>query len=164
LGAVYGSHIKGNYERLTGALARHHFIPVGNGLNRRSLIYDRDVGRAAVLAVSHSSAAGRIFNVTDGKYPTLNEIISTICQALGRTPPRFSLPVVPVRFLAGVVEDLASIFKIQSPIMRDTIDKYIEDVPVNSQRIQDELGFIPQYDLASGWKETIQEMRRAGIL
>jgi UDP-glucose 4-epimerase len=27
LGAVYGSRIKGNYERLTHALARHRFIP-----------------------------------------------------------------------------------------------------------------------------------------
>jgi UDP-glucose 4-epimerase len=46
LGAVYGSRIKGNYERLTHALARHRFIPVGNGLNRRTLVYDKDVGRA----------------------------------------------------------------------------------------------------------------------
>ncbi len=29
LGAVYGSRIKGNYERLTHALARHRFIPNG---------------------------------------------------------------------------------------------------------------------------------------
>ena len=41
LGAVYGSRIKGNYERLTHALARNRFIPIGNGLNRRTLIYDK---------------------------------------------------------------------------------------------------------------------------
>ena len=29
VGAVYGSRIKGNYERLTHALARHRFIPNG---------------------------------------------------------------------------------------------------------------------------------------
>jgi len=28
LGAVYGSRIKGNYERLTHALERHRFIPI----------------------------------------------------------------------------------------------------------------------------------------
>ena len=164
LGAVYGSRIKGNYERLTRALARHRFIPVGNGLNRRTLVYDKDVGRAAALAVSHPAAAGRVFNVTDGGFHTLNEIISTMCQALGRTPPRLSLPVVPVRFLAGIVEDMATMVKILPPIMRDTIDKYTEDVAVDSQRIQNELGFVPLYDLASGWKDTIQEMRRVGSL
>ena len=88
LGAVYGSRIKGNYERLTHALARHRFIPIGNGLNRRTLVYDKDVGRAAALAVSHPAAAGRVFNVTDGGIHTLNEIIESICSALGRKPPR----------------------------------------------------------------------------
>ena len=71
LGAVYGSRIKGNYERLTHAMARNRFIPIGNGLNRRMLVYDKDVGRAAVLAVSHPAAAGRVFNVTDGEFHTL---------------------------------------------------------------------------------------------
>ena len=71
LGAVYGSRIKGNYERLLRALARNRFIPIGNGLNRRTLVYDKDVGRAAVLAVSHPAAAGRVFNVTDGEFHTL---------------------------------------------------------------------------------------------
>ena len=98
LGAVYGSRIKGNYERLTHALARHRFIPIGNGLNRRTLVYDKDVGRAAVLAVSHPAAAGRVFNVTDGAFHTLNDIIESICSALGRKPPRFSLPVWIITF------------------------------------------------------------------
>ena len=126
LGAVYGSRVKGNYERLTRALAgnlgtgnlgtrsripgnsghfpRLPFIPVGNGLNRRTLGYDKDVGRAAALAVSHPAAAGRVFNVTDGEFHTLNEIIESICSALGRKPPRLSLPVGPTRTLIGLIE------------------------------------------------------------
>ncbi len=64
------------------------FIPVGNGINRRTLVYDKDVGRAAALAVSHPAAAGRVFNVTDGGFHSLNEIIESICAALGRKPPR----------------------------------------------------------------------------
>ena len=78
LGAVYGSRIKGNYERLTCALARHRFFPAGDGHNRRTLVYDKDVGRAAVLAVSHPAAAGRVFNVTDGGFHTLSEIIESL--------------------------------------------------------------------------------------
>ena len=104
LGAVYGSRIKGNYERLTHALARHRFIPIGSGLNRRTLVYDKDVGRAAALAVSHPAAAGRVFNVTDGGYHTLNEIIESICSAVGRKQPRLSLPVGPTRTLTGLIE------------------------------------------------------------
>jgi len=175
LGAVYGSRIKGNYERLTHALARYHFIPIGNGLNRRTLVYDKDVGRAAALAISHPAAAGphtnpvgvgagRVFNVTDGEFHTLNEIIESICSALGRKPPRLSLPIGPVRFAAGIVEDIVRLVGRQAQISRATIEKYTEDIAVDSSRIQTELGFKPQYDLRSGWQETVQEMRRMGEL
>jgi len=159
LGAVYGSRIKGNYERLTHALARNRFIPIGNGLNRRTLVYDKDVGRAAALAVSHPAAAGRIFNVTDGGFHTLNEIIESICSALGSKPPRLSLPVGPIRIVAGLIEKGANIVGIKSPVTRETVDKYTEDIAVDGSLFQKELGFVPQYDLKAGWEETIREMK-----
>ena len=184
LGAVYGARIKGNYQRLLLALVRGRFLPIGRGENRRTLVYDKDVARAALLALEHADAAGKIFNVSDGQFHTLNEIISTICQSLGRKPPwlmlpgnletRYQflarlghvprLPVGLVRFAAGIVEDLARMTGISSPIVRATIDKYTEDIAVDSRRIRNELGFEPLYDLAAGWKETVQEMRRAGEL
>ena len=202
LGAVYGSRIKGNYERLMRALAgnlggnlgtrsqfqgklghvpKFPFIPVGSGLNRRTLVYDKDVGRAAALAVSHPAAAGRVFNVTDGGFYTLNEIIESICSALGRKPPRLSLPVGPTRALVGLVETgcrvmgimgtrsriLANSGQAPSPtiplVTRAMIDKYTEDIAVDGSLIQKELGFVPQYDLKTGGEETIREMKETEV-
>ncbi len=163
-GAIYGSRIKGNYLRLLHSLAKGRFIPIGNGSNRRTLVYDKDVGKAAVLAAQHPKAAGKVFNVSDGKYHTLNEIIAATCEALGRPQPCISLPVAPVRYAAGAFETAARLMGRQSPIGRATIDKYTEDIAVNSTRIQTELGFRPQYDLKSGWKETVTEMRKMGEL
>jgi len=159
LGAVYGSRIKGNYERLAYALARHRFIPIGNGLNRRTLVYDKDVGRAAALAVSHPAAGGRIFNVTDGGFHTLNEIIESICSALGRKPPRLSLPVGPTRTLVGFIEKGCRAIGLTPPVTREMINKYTEDIAVDGSFIRKELGFMPEYDLKTGWEETIREMR-----
>lgn len=164
LGAVYGSGIKGNYERLTRALACHRFIPIGNGLNRRTLIYDKDVGRATVLAVSHPTAAGRVFNVTDGDFHTLKEIIESICSALGRKPPLLSVPSKVARYVAGAIEGGYHIFDLRSPITPEMVDKYTEDIAVSGSLIQKELGFVPQYDLQTGWHETISEIRCMGHL
>jgi len=163
-GAVYGSRIKGNYERLVRALTRHCFIPVGAGQNRRTLVYDKDIARAIVLAVQHPAAAGKIYNVTDGRFHELNEIITAISAALGRKPPRFSLPVGPVRVATGIVEDSMRLIGRSSPIGRSAIDKYTEDIAVEGKRIQGELGFVPQYDLSAGWRETVREMREEGEL
>lgn len=163
-GAVYGPRIKGNYERLTQALARHRFLPIGNGLNRRTLIYDKDVARAALLAVSHPAAAGRVFNVTDGAFHTLNEIIESICTALGRRPPRLSFPSGIARGVASAVEGGFGFFGLKAPVTPEMIDKYTEDIAVDGRLIQNELAFVPQYDLQAAWDETISEMRRIGHL
>jgi len=47
----------------------------------------------------------------------------------------------------------------RSPVGRATLDKYTEDIAVEGQRIQEELGFAPEYDLDVGWRETVLEMR-----
>ena len=87
------------------------------------------------------------------------EIIVAICHAIGRPPPRFSLPVGPTRFMAGLMDDTLRLVGRNSHIGRATIDKFTEDIAVDGSLIQKELGFVPQYDLKTGWRETIREMR-----
>ncbi len=111
------------------------------------------------LRIEHPDAAGKIFNVSDGEFHTLNEIIESICFALGREPPRFSLPVGPTRGLIGLVETGCRSIGLKPPITRAIIDKYTEDIAVDGSLIQKELGFVPQYDLKTGWEETIREMQ-----
>ena len=162
LGSVYGRRVKGNYRRLVRALARGRFVPIGAGSNRRTLIYDRDAARAAVLAAVHPEAAGRIFNVTDGHFHTMGAVLEAVCGALGRRPPRWALPAGSVRFLAGLLEDGARLFGFHSPISRATIDKYTEDMAVDGSCFQTRIGFVPRYDLIAGWREAVDEMRDSG--
>ena len=105
-----------------------------------------------------------VFNVSDGQFHTLKEIIVAICQAVGRNPPRYFFPIGPARFMAGLMEDTFRLVGRKSPIGCDTIDKYTEDIAVDSQLIQRELGFKLQFDLLTGWRETLQEMRKTGEL
>ena len=162
MAAVYGSRVKGNYHRLVQSLARGRFIPVGDGRNQRTLIYDRDAAQAAILAARHPDVGGRIFNVTDGGYHSLREIIEAISAALGRNPPRGSLPVGLARMAAGILERAAGLVGFRSPITRATVDKYTEHIVVDSRKIQSELGFCPQYGLADGWSQAVEEMRLRG--
>ncbi len=164
LSAVYGARVKGNYRRLLESLARRRFVPIGPGSNRRTLVYDKDVASAAVLAALHPAAAGQIYNVSDGQFHTMREIIHTLTNALGSRLPRLTLPVGPVRLAAGIVEDVAKRLGRKPPITRSTIDKYTEDVAVSSQWIQTQLGFAPRYDLTAGWQETVDELQRIGEL
>ncbi|MDI6755626.1 MAG: hypothetical protein QME78_14665, partial [Thermodesulfobacteriota bacterium] len=85
------------------------------------------------------------------------ENIESICFALGRKPPRLSLPVGPVRTLISLIEKGSHVIGLKPPVTMAIIDKYTEDVAVDGILIQKELGFMPQYDLSAGWSETVQE-------
>jgi len=164
LGAVYGSRIKGNYEKLSRALARGRFIPIGRGENRRTLIYDKDVARAALIAAFHPAAAGRIFNVTDGKFHTLKEIIGSICSALVRKEPRLSLPLGFSYSVADLIEKTGRFTGLKLPAVKTMIDKYTEDVAVDGSIIRRDLGFVAGYNLQEGWLDAVSAMKKAGVL
>jgi UDP-glucose 4-epimerase len=164
MGAIYGARIKGNYRKLMQALAKGRFIPLGDGTNRRTLVYEKDVANAVNLTLSHPLAAGRIYNLSDGHFHTMKEIIETMCGALERPVPRFALPLSIVRFAAGILENGARILDIKSSIIRAMVDTYREDIAVDSSRIRSHLGFVPQYNLDYGWRETIKHMRLMGDL
>lgn len=164
MAAIYGSRVKGNYRRLVNALAKGRFVPIGDGKNRRTLIYDRDAARAAVLAANHPDAGGELYNVSDGEYHQVNQINRAICAALERKPPRIRIPAGAVRITAGILEGLAEFVGRKSPFTRAMVDKYTEDIAVESGKIRADLGFKPEYSLSDGWHEAIEEMRRMGEL
>jgi nucleoside-diphosphate-sugar epimerase len=164
LAAVYGSRVKGNYRTLVRALARRRFVPVGNGRNRRVLIYERDVAAAALLALSSPEAAGAIYNVTDQSPHTMREIIAAICAALGYRPPRLYVPTSAARMAAGLVDGACRLARFRDPGARAAVDKFVEDLLVSGERLRTELGFRPAYSLDKGWRETVKEMDEAGEL
>ena len=158
LAAVYGPRMRGNYPRLLDAIRKRRFVMIGDGCNRRTLVHTNDVCAAALLAASHPDAEGRVYNITDGRVHTMQDIIRAICAALGQHPPRLHLPVGPVRLAAGLLEDGFHVLGRRSPIGRSVVDKLTEDVTVSGERIQQELGFRPQYDLSTGWQEAVRGM------
>jgi len=154
--AVYGPRIKGNYLRLVRALARRRFVPIGRGDNLRTLVFEDDLAAATALAATTPAASGRIYNVSDGTPHRLAEIIAAICAALGRRPPGWHAPVGPVRAFLR----LASVVDRRLPRM---LDKYLEEIAVDSSRIQRELGFLPSTGLIEGWKKTVDAIHRSDV-
>jgi UDP-glucose 4-epimerase len=163
LAAVYGPRIKGNYRRLLDGLARGRFVPIGAGTNRRTLVEEDDVVRAAILAASHPAASGRMFNVTDGATPQLADIIHAMCRALGRRPPRWSLPAPAVRVAARLADRLARIAG-RRLTLSAAVDKYLEEVTVDGRLMRDALGFQPSVSLDMGWQRTVAALRAQGEL
>jgi UDP-glucose 4-epimerase len=66
--------------------------------------------------------------------------------------------------LIRLIEKGSCSLGLKPPVTKAIIDKYTEDIAVDGGLIQKELGFVPQYDLKTGWEETVEEMRRRGEL
>jgi len=66
--------------------------------------------------------------------------------------------------LASVIENGSHSMGLKPLAIRAMIDKYTEDIAVDGSLIQKELGFVPLYDLKTGWKETVKEMQLSGEL
>jgi len=154
-GTIYGPHMKGNFVRLVRALAHGRFILVGNGANRRTVIYEEDAARAACLAAEHPGSTQRTYNVSDGKIHTVSEILSAICSALGRRPPRAFVPASTAK-VAAHIGDMLLLLLGRPAQLRSTVEKLIEDMAVRSERIQRELGFTPRVNLQQGWARTLE--------
>lgn len=158
LASVYGANMKGNYVQILRWVSNGLFIPVGQGQNRRTLIFDQDLAHAALLAAEHPQAPGQIYNVADGQLHTLQNILEAIYQAVNRKPYRFTLPLWPLRTGLLLLEKTAALLGLHSPLGPFILDKLTEDMAVCSQKIQRELGFAPQYNLANGWQFTAKAL------
>jgi len=164
MAAIYGGSVKGNYLRLVRSLARRRFLPVGQGQNRRTLVHEDDAAEAALIALTRPEAAGQVYNVTDGTFHTLRDINAAICQALGRRPPRMAVPLTPALWAVRSLERTGAMLGLTMPITAKSLQKYSEDVAVEGDRIQRDLGYRPRVDLLTGWRLAVDGLRQRGFI
>ena len=153
LAAVYGKGMKGNYNLLIHYLKKGGFVMLGNGNNRRTLIFNEDLALAGILALEHPSASGKIYNVTDGSIHTFNEIIHAMCETMGRKPFFIKIPEQLIRRLLPINHRKSCLQPLK--IFCKAAEKQMESLAVSGKKFQTELGFVPEYDLKKGWDAVI---------
>lgn len=154
MAAAYGPGMKGNYPRLLRALRKGRYLPIGPGQNRRTLIHHEDVAEAVLLAATHPRAIGQTYNVSDGEIHTLDEIVATMCHALGCRIPTTRLPIGLAKACAAVV-DTGLLCLGRQPFARVSVNKILGDMAVDASKIHSQLGYRPRYDLQRGWSTVI---------
>jgi len=82
LATLYGEGDPGNVGRLMRTLNRGRFLWIGNGSNRKSLLYKGDAARACVAVAERPASGINIYNVS-APACTMREIVDGIANALG---------------------------------------------------------------------------------
>lgn len=91
LATLYGEEDPGNVGRLIRSLDQGRFVWIGDGNNRKSLLYKGDAARACVAVASSPAAGTRIYNVSAPPC-TMREIVDGIANALGKRPLPLRIP------------------------------------------------------------------------
>ena len=126
---VYGANVKGNLALMRNGTKQGWFPPLPETGNRRSMIHVDDLVRALLLVAEDSRANNEIFIATDGKPHSSREIYESICNALGKTIPNWSVP----KFLFNAIAKL-------SPRLRYKVEKLLGDEYYSSVKLE-KLGF-----------------------
>lgn len=156
LATLYGEEDPGNIGRLIHALASGRFIWIGNGVNRKSLLY-KDDAACACLAVVRKPASGiRVYNVSAPPC-AMHEIVGMISEYLRK-------PVMPVRIPAtwvlNITRLLSKIPQRQFTASHLLVHNWLAEHLFDTHRFEHEYDFRTKMSLANGLKKEVQWYRQ----
>jgi nucleoside-diphosphate-sugar epimerase len=135
---VYGPNVKGNLELMLLGIKKGWFPSLPETSNKRSMIHVDDLVRAILLVAKENHANGEIFIATDGTPHSSREIYNAMCDVVGKSIPKWSVPKI-----------LFNMIGLVSPHIKYKINKLLGDECYSSCKLE-ELGFEA--------KKTLKEM------
>jgi UDP-glucose 4-epimerase len=158
---VYGPGNKGNMLAMIRAIDRGRFLLIGDGSNRRSMVYVGNVVDAALSVVIGDRPGCRVYLVTDGVDYTLKEIYEILAMELGRNPRSISIPLTLAKIAAKVGDIGCKLSGRQMPFNTDMLEKLTGSLAFSSELICRDTGFLPRVRLGDAASETIRWYRRS---
>ena len=146
---IYGEGDRGNVAKLIGALNSGRFIWPGSGLNHKSLIYKDDAARACLCALEYPVAGTQIYNVS-AQPATMREIVSAICQALGRPVPHLGIPLVFLKAVGAISCRMGDPGQ-----LGQRLEKFIHDDVYDGSRFESTFDFRPAISLSEGMRREV---------
>ena len=133
------------------------FIWIGNGSNRKSLLYKGDAARACVVIATNPFPITkvRVFNVSAPPC-RMHEIVEGLSHALGRKPLPGRIPATMARQMSRWVSKFPST-KLRN--LNNTVEKWLDEDLYDTSSIEKEYEFYTEVDLMEGLKREVQWYR-----
>jgi nucleoside-diphosphate-sugar epimerase len=160
LATLYGEGDPGNVGRLIRSLDQGRFVWIGDGSNRKSLLYKGDAARASVTVASSPAAGTHIYNVSAPPC-TMREIVDGIAGALGKRP----LPLrIPGKLALALSRNLSRLPNRRLAGIHQTVKKWMAEDVYDSQLFNSTYVFSVQTSIKEGIRKEVEWYRRnAGI-
>lgn len=150
--------------KLFRGVARRRFVILGDGRIFYHLTYIDDLVEGFRLCGTVPAAAGRTYILAGGDVTTLKQLTGLIAEEARVPPPRWHLPVWPVRAAGALCEAICAPFGIEPPLYRRRVDFFTKSRAFDISRARAELGYAPATGLREGIRRTLEWYRSAGWL
>ncbi len=143
---IYGLD-DGDLVRLVGAIAAKRFPPWPHVHNEGSAVHVTDAAAAAILIAESPRSASQIYHVTDGKSYSTRWIYERVLAILGRSSPRWTVPLWVMRSLALAGSATERIIRQRTPLTLAELRLLTCNSCLSSEKICRTLGFMPKHEL-----------------
>lgn len=156
-GLIYGPRDAASFGRFASLLQAGRMVVLGSGENHLPLIYARDAARGVLLAGEYPDAVGRSYLLVNDEPVTQLEYLGRMADELGVPPPRRRVPYRLAITMAAVAEAATRMMGRQQapPLTRFGVQLLAGENRFSIRRAREELGFLPQVDLAEGVRRGI---------
>ncbi|MFL6206204.1 MAG: NAD-dependent epimerase/dehydratase family protein [Acidimicrobiales bacterium] len=163
----YGPHQPERQTRWLRAVRRNRFPVVGDGTNRRSMVFTGNLVHAVLRAELADGASGRAYWIADGPPPTMHEVLDTVRAAFaaeGLPPAGGPRPRAPraVGVLAERADTLLQGRGRYSQVLH-VLGELKDTIACDTARAEAELGYRPPTTLLDGMRESIRWCVERGI-
>jgi nucleoside-diphosphate-sugar epimerase len=161
-GFVYGPgdrHVLGLFRAVRRG--RFFYIDGGRHFCHPTFVADAVAG---MLLCLRGGRSGGIYPISGPRPVTFRELGETIATALGVRPPWMSVPRRSAMLAVIGFEALGRVSGWKPPLSRTGVAFFGKDALYSWQRGHDELGYTPEYDLATGVARTIAWYRQQAWL
>lgn len=162
----YGPWQPERQARFFTGLRKGLFPLVGDGSNRRSMVFTGHLVQAVLLAEEAAAAAGRDYWIADAEPYPVAEVYATVKEALRAEGYDVARRQVRVPRLAGVVAEALD----RATQARDlylqpfhVLGEMKDEIAVDVTRARTELGYDPSTSLLEGMRISIRWCREHGI-
>lgn len=159
---VYGLDNRGNLARMIASINNRWFPPLLKMNNKRSMVHVDDVIQALLLAAENPMARNKTYIVTDGQVYSTPHIYTLVCQALGKSVPRWSIPIVILRLGAMFGDIIGRVNGRRMPLNSEVLGSLLGSAWYSSEKIHHELGYHAQHALETGLPEMVELYKRTG--
>jgi len=156
---AYGPLDRGNVASLIKAIHGKYFFYFGNGKVKRSMISSENAVEAAVLAAFKTEAANQLFCVTDNQDHTIEDLVESVCVALGTNWRPFRIPISLANAIGKGGDFFEKTIHIPFPINSDKVRKLSRSLIISCDKAQSILGYCSTETLPQGISKEVKWLK-----